>query len=86
MKPILLIVPFIWILEIATQACPPQKSVRFEIIDFLAIACHVFIHDEDANDTDLEYTFWIRKDDRSGSGKPCAAPAGGHGTRCQSIY
>ena len=39
--------------------CPSQKSVRVEIIDFLAWACHVFIHDEDANETDLEYTFGI---------------------------
>ncbi len=43
----------------ATHTCPSQKSVRVEIIDFLAWACHVFIHDEDANKIDLEYAFKI---------------------------
>ena len=49
----------IFILDFIHFSCPSQKSVRVEIIDFLAWACHVFIHDEDANETDLEYTFGI---------------------------
>ena len=62
-----------------------RKSVRAEIIDFLTCSCHVFIHDEDANETDFEHAFWVFQDDRSGSGKSCASPASGHyETVCQT--